>query len=66
MIRQESIVTKREREVVELVAEGLSREQIAGRLCISKRTVDSHCYNVTKRLSLSSDDEVVRYVMGKT
>ena len=37
-----SILTRREREVAELVSEGMSNKRIAARLVISQRTVDSH------------------------
>lgn len=47
-----------ERRVVELVCEGLTNPQIAERLHLSRRTVQSHLYNVFKKLDVSSRTEL--------
>ena len=39
-------LSAREIEIIELVAEGLTNQEIADRLTISKRTVDNHVSNV--------------------
>ena len=39
-------LSSREIEIIELVAEGLTNQEIADRLTISKRTVDNHVSNV--------------------
>jgi len=39
-------LSTREIEIIELVAEGLTNQEIADRLTISKRTVDNHVSNV--------------------
>lgn len=41
--------TRRQREVVQLVAHGLSNREIAERLCVSVRTVEGHLYRATVR-----------------
>jgi predicted ATPase/DNA-binding CsgD family transcriptional regulator len=49
-----AMLTKREREIAELVASGLSNREIAGRLFISKRTVDAHVEHIFGKLEISS------------
>jgi non-specific serine/threonine protein kinase len=47
-------LTPRKREIVRLVAEGLTNRAIADRLCISERTVDAHLEQVRNQLGLSN------------
>ena len=47
-------LTRREREIAGLVADGLGNREIAGRLFLSKRTVDSHIEHIFGKLSFSS------------
>jgi non-specific serine/threonine protein kinase len=47
-------LTRREREIARLVADGLGNREIAGRLYLSKRTVDSHIEHIFAKLSFSS------------
>ena len=51
-------LTRREREVAALVAQGLSTRQIAQELVISERTVDKHVANLLKKLNLRSRNQV--------
>jgi DNA-binding CsgD family transcriptional regulator len=52
----------RERQVADLVAADLTNAEIAERLHISVRTVESHVYRATTRLGLRSRDELARLV----
>lgn len=56
-------LTWREREAVQLVAEGLSNKAIAARLGVSVRTVEGHLNHVFTKLGVESRTELVRYVL---
>lgn len=58
-------LTEREREVLILIAEGLTNKQIGQRLSISPKTVARHRDNLTKKLRLSSRAELTRYAIQK-
>jgi two-component system, NarL family, nitrate/nitrite response regulator NarL len=47
-------MTKRERGITELIAEGLSNKEIAQRLNIATYTVKSHVHNILEKLALHS------------
>jgi DNA-binding CsgD family transcriptional regulator len=55
-------LTRREREVAALVAEGLSNRQVAERLVISKRTADAHVEHILAKLGFSSRTEIAAAV----
>ncbi|MDN5200178.1 response regulator transcription factor [Fulvivirgaceae bacterium BMA10] len=56
-------VSKRELEVLELIASGLSNSQIAEQLFISVRTVDAHRNHIMQKLELNSTAELVKYAI---
>lgn len=58
-------LTPRQREVLTLIAEGLSNQDIADRLDISIRTVERHRENIMRRLNLHSRVELVKYALRK-
>jgi DNA-binding NarL/FixJ family response regulator len=58
-------LTNREREVLQLGAEGHTNAEIAGRLFISPRTVETHRANVMHKLGLRSQTELVRYALRR-
>jgi DNA-binding NarL/FixJ family response regulator len=55
------LLTPRERAVVQLIARGYSYKEIAGRLHLSARTVESHVSSVLRKLQLSSRHEITRW-----
>jgi len=61
--RQRSILTGRERLVVQLIAEGHTNKQIANVLNISPKTVETHRAAVMRKLTLSSSASLVRYAV---
>lgn len=56
-----SPLTERERQVVELVIEGLPNKAVATRLGVSRRTVDAHLAHLFTKLGLSSRAELVAW-----
>jgi DNA-binding NarL/FixJ family response regulator len=54
-------MTKREREIVLLIAEGLSNKDIAGRLTIAPYTVKNHVHNILEKLALHSRLQIAMY-----
>lgn len=58
-------LTPRELQVVTLVVDGYSSQQIGEQLGISKRTVDTYRANVREKLHISSSSELVRYAIRK-
>jgi DNA-binding CsgD family transcriptional regulator len=51
-------LTRREREIADLIAQALSNRQIARRLVISQRTVESHVGNILTKFGLSSRAQI--------
>lgn len=60
---QNDILTEREIEVVKLFVEGYSYKEIAERLFISKRTVETHKKNILDKLNLKSTVDLVKYAI---
>jgi DNA-binding NarL/FixJ family response regulator len=54
-------MTNREREVIELIAEGLSNKDIAHRLHLATDTVKSHVHNILEKLALHTRLEIARF-----
>ena len=54
-------MTSREREVVALIAEGLSNKEIAQRLHLATDTVKSHVHNILEKLALHTRLEIARF-----
>ena len=62
---REAELTAREKEVLMLVGQGFTSAQIGERLFISVRTVESHRSNLTKKLGLHSQAEMVRTALRR-
>ena len=59
-------LTDREREIVMLVADGLSSRAVAERLTLSVRTVESHIYRAMSKTGTTSRDELVNLLPRQT
>ena len=55
------LLTPRQREVCAFVARGLTNEQIARDLTLSRRTVETHVHRILKRLRLRSRSQIVAW-----
>jgi DNA-binding NarL/FixJ family response regulator len=61
--RVRSRLTSREREIVQLLAEGKSSKEVAVALGISVKTAETHRANIMRKLEIHSVSEVVRYAV---
>jgi len=59
-------LTAREREIVQLLAEGKSNKEVATTLGVSIKTVDAHRANIMHKLNLHSVTDLVRYAIRNT
>jgi DNA-binding NarL/FixJ family response regulator len=59
----ESLITGREREVLILIAQGLSHKEIAEQLFLSVKTVDSHRLHILQKLDLNNNAELVKFAI---
>lgn len=57
------LLTEREIQIVRLIAEGLSSRQIAERLSISVKTVDTHRSNIMEKLGVRNSAELIKYAI---
>lgn len=58
-------LSEREREVLELVAEGFTSKQIAERLGLKPKTVENHRANIMQKLGIHTTAGLVRYALRK-
>lgn len=61
---EDPVLSKREEQILKLIAEDNSYKEIAEKLNISKRTVDTHRYNISKKLGIKSVAGLIRYVIS--
>ncbi len=56
----ENILSKKEKEVLGLIAEGLTTKEIAAQLFVSSRTIETHRANVLKKLEVKNTAELIK------
>ena len=61
--RRNSELTPRQRDVLRLVASGLTMKEVAAELNLSRRTVEAHKYEMMETLGVRSTAELVQYAM---
>ncbi len=62
-ITDKQILTKRERQIIKLIAEGESNNAIATLLSISRKTVEKHRSNIMKKLNLHNTATLTKYAI---
>ncbi len=55
-------MTRRETQIAELVARGMSNKQIAAKLVISQRTAESHVEHILQKLGFTSRAQIASWV----
>ena len=61
--REEKTITHRQREILQLLAEGMSMKQVADEIDIKPRTVAFHKYRMMKALKVTSNAELLGYAL---
>jgi DNA-binding CsgD family transcriptional regulator len=61
--QENNALSERELQVIELVASGMTNEEIATQLAISKRTVDNHISNILKKTDTDNRVALVRWAL---
>lgn len=61
----DAVLSKREKEIVKLIGQGKTSQEIADALFIGKTTVDTHRKNILKKLNLQGKSELLRYAVEK-
>src|SRR5206468_8396984 len=63
--RKSDMLTSREAEVLQLIAEGKANKQIAAELCVSIKTVEKHRQQVMNKLNIHDVAGLTRYAISK-
>ena len=58
-------LTAREKQILRMIANGMSRTEIAERLCRSPMTIDNHRKSILKKLGIHDRVELVRYAIAE-
>jgi len=58
-------LTSSEREMLRMVAERLTNEQIATRLGVSSETVETHRYDLMQKLDLHTEADLIRFALRR-
>jgi DNA-binding NarL/FixJ family response regulator len=63
--RGDVLLTKREQEIVPLVAQGLTNKEISSRLSLSEHTIKNHLFRIYEKLGISSRVELILYAVSE-
>jgi two-component system nitrate/nitrite response regulator NarL len=62
---EKALLSNREKEILQLIANGSTSKDIAAELFIAKTTVDTHRKNMIRKLNLTTGNELVKYAIDK-
>ena len=65
LIHQKEVLTRREREILQLLAQGFSSKEIGEQLFVSKRTVDTHRKNMLNKTNCNKTLDLVMFSLEK-
>jgi DNA-binding CsgD family transcriptional regulator len=65
LLARDHKISKREREIMELILQGKSNKQIQELLFISLHTVKNHIYNLYQKLNIKSRNQLMSLVMNR-
>lgn len=63
--KEEIILSNREKEILQLIGEGKTSNEIASSLFISKTTVDSHRKNIMKKINVHGKTDLIRFAVER-
>jgi DNA-binding NarL/FixJ family response regulator len=58
-------LTRREHQIAELIAEGMTNKDIAAHLVISKRTAESHVEHILAKLGFTTRAQIAGWISGR-
>lgn len=58
-------LSERERQILQLLAEGMTTTDISQQLCVTQSTVSTHVKNIREKLGLRTRSEIIRYAFQK-
>jgi DNA-binding CsgD family transcriptional regulator len=64
-LAEQAVLTRREGEIAELVAQGLSNREIASRLVIAQRIVEGHVEHILAKFGFTSRVQIAAWVAGQ-
>ena len=62
---KKELLSVREREILQLVADGHGNQQIAQKLCLSVKTVEAHKAHIMRKLNVKGRTELIKYAIRK-
>lgn len=65
LTKEEIILSKREKEILRLVGEGKTSQEIADLLFVAKSTVDTHRKNILKKMNIYGKTDLIRFAIER-